>query len=514
MSLCCSIIGNVDSGKSTFCENIKKRSKTLEKNITQDIIPHLYNHYGKDIVFLDTPGHDCFNEMRIQTVQMSHIVLFFVEINKFTNMDIKYLNFIKEMKKPFVLIINKCDVIPKSQIRFQIDFFKLKLAENGINSESFKKNKNIKQDVSIIPISARSKFGLNHLFGYLAKISDLVKFKNDKGYFIENREFISKGTLVQSIISNTINYSQFIYYITTDMEYKFEQVGGMFDSDLKFKKEIADMTCYLKLKNLPMPGTPFYITNEKDTEGPEGENAVKKINKYLKKLKKNTEDINTNTDQQGIVVIAPTYTKLLAIKNYIGQIKIKNQPIRVKKFILSSKIQKKHLLINKMIKTDNQIDEMFFKIYDKTLFFGKDSTEGVISSENIYNLFSQYINYVEHIFKSILDICISIYQPCLLEILDEHIYHKKNPIIIGVKVVKGTLHRNTTLKSNDTNKLLGTVTSIEKDNKPLLEGAKENDRVCIKINSELSYNSDMTLLKTFYTKDQKYISKKYGWLFN
>jgi len=509
MSLFCSIVGNVDSGKSTFCENIKTRSKALQKNITQDIIPHLHKHYGKNIVFLDTPGHDCFNEMRIQTVQMSHIVLFFVEVNKFKDVDIKYLNFIKDMKKPFVLIINKCDVIEKSQIRRQIDFFKLKLAENGINSESFKKNKNIKTDVSIIPISAKSKFGLNNLFNYLAKISDLVKFKNNKGYFIENREFNSKGILVQSIISSPVNCNQFIHYITNNMEYKLEHISGIFDINLNFKKEINDMSCYLKLKNIPMPGTPFYISNSD-----EGNEKVK-ILKYLKKLKKNTEDINqvNSSNKQGIVIIAPTYTKLLAIKNFINLIKIKNKPIQVKKFILSNKILKKHLLINKIEQNNNnKIDNIFNQIYNITLFFGKHkTTPNVISNENIYNLFNKYTLYVQNIFDSIIKICPNLYPPCLLEVLDEHLYHNKNPIIIGVKVVKGVLHNNIQVKSNDKNKLLGRIVSVEKNNKPIMI-AKENDRVCLKIKSELSYNSDMKLLKTFYTPEEHHIFKKYSWL--
>jgi len=129
------------------------------------------------------------------------------------------------------------------------------------------------------------------------------------------------------------------------------------------------------------------------------------------------------------------------------------------------------------------------------------------SSENIYDLFSQYTNYVQEIFDTIINMCLNMHKPCFLEILDEHIYHNKNPIVIGVKVVKGTLHNNIQVKSNDTGKLLGTIVSIEKDSKPL-QLAKENDRVCLKINSKLSYNSDMKLLKTYYTKEEKHISKK------
>lgn len=501
MSLFCSIIGNVDCGKSTFCNNLKKHSNILQKNITQDIIPFIYKHYGTNIVLLDTPGHDCFEEMRIQTIQMSHIVLFFVEINNFGDVDIEYLKLIKELKKPFILIINKCDTIEKSQINHQIKYFKLKLAEQGFNSEHFKKNKNIKTDVSIIPISAKSNLGVKNLLNYLAKIKEFIKFKNNKGYIIENREFKSKGTLTQ-ILSNVINKKQIIHYITSDMKYQNEELGLVFDENIKSKQNINNIG-YIKLKTLPMPGTPFYIENTN------AENEETKIKKYIKKLQKNSENITTFDN--GIVVIAPTYTKLLALQKYIKLIKIKEQPIQVKKFIISNKVQKKHLLLNKTMKTNNIIDDMHNEIYNTTLFFGNDNTDNVLSSNNIYSLFNQYINYVHNIFDSIINLYPNLHKPCLLEILDEHIYHKKNPIIIGVNVKKGILYNNILIKSNDTNKILGTVISIEKDSKPMTF-ANENDKICLKINSELSFNKMMTMFATYYSKEEKYIMKKYNWL--
>ncbi len=501
MSLFCSIVGNVDSGKSTFCENIKKKSKKLEKNITQDIIPHLYNNYGKNIVFLDTPGHECFNEMRIQTVQMSHIVLFFIDVHSFNESDKKYLTFLKEIKKPFVVILNKCDTMDKKQIKYQIDYFKLKLSENGFNSEHFKRNKNIKTDISIIPISALTKLGINNLFNYLEKIRNFIKFKNNKGYFIENRNFISKGLLTQAIISIPVKQYDVIHFIDNDLKLQTQSLDFIYDSKLKFVKNTDDMTCYYKLKQIPMPGTPFYFGDDSS-----------KLEKFLKKLKKYTEDINANVSDQGIVIVAPTYTKLMAIKNYVNILKIRNKSVSVKKYILSNKILNKHLLINKCKQSENTIDNMYNQIYQKTLFFGKmKDTKDVFSSGNIYELFRKYINYAENIFNSITKQFPNLYAPCLMEILDEHIYHNKSPIILGVKIIKGKLHNNISIQTEK--KFLGNIVSIQKDNKPI-QIANENYSVCLKINSELKYESDMKFFKTFYTPDEKHIRQKYKWLFD
>ena len=503
MSLYCSIIGSVNAGKSSFCENIKKRSKILTQNITQDIIPHLYKYYNKEYVFLDTPGHDCFNEMRIQTVQMSHIVLMFVDINRFTESDSKYLDFLKEMKKPFILILNKSDSVQKKRINQHVDNFKLKLAEHGFNGEYFKRlnAQTIKTDIAIIPISSITKFGLDNIFKYLNEISKLIKIKQDKGYIIENRMFKSKGMLTQILVPIEMKIQQKILYIGNDLEIKQEEIGLLYDSKVNFKKSTNDMTCYIKLKNEPMPGTPIYLTDSK-----------KKIESYLKKLKKNTDDINKDVNEEGIVIIAPTYTKLLAIRNYVSTLTIRNHPIKIKKFVLSNICLKKHLLINRTIKTDNEVDKMFNMIYDKVLFYGNmKETNEVIASENIYKLFQRYINYTENIFSKLINKFPNLYPPCLLEILDEHIYHKKNPIMFGVKVLKGKLYCNVQLQLPK--KYLGTVVSIQQDNKPILF-ASENDRVCIKINSELSYMADMKYIKTFYTEEEKYATNKYKWLFN
>lgn len=71
--------------------------------------------------------------------------------------------------------------------------------------------------------------------------------------------------------------------------------------------------------------------------------------------------------------------------------------------------------------------------------------------------------------------------PCVLSIFPEFVFHKANPIVVGVHVHEGILRKNTPICIPGKNFMeLGVVTSIEKDHNQL-EEAKQGEDVCIEI---------------------------------
>jgi translation initiation factor IF-2 len=84
--------------------------------------------------------------------------------------------------------------------------------------------------------------------------------------------------------------------------------------------------------------------------------------------------------------------------------------------------------------------------------------------------------------------------PCVLEILDQFIFNKKNPIIMGVKVLEGIAKPGTPLcvvkeDAAGTRSVLtiGTIGSLELNNKPK-ESARNPDEVCVKIEQNQAEN--------------------------
>ena len=111
----------------------------------------------------------------------------------------------------------------------------------------------------------------------------------------------------------------------------------------------------------------------------------------------------------------------------------------------------------------------------------------IFTADIIYHLFDQFTEYLEQIKErrraEAKDTAVF---PCVLDILGQHVFNKKNPIIIGVKVFDGILKAGTPLcfvkGTGDARSVvsIGVVTSVERNNEPV-EKATPGQEVAIKI---------------------------------
>ena len=205
-------MGHIDSGKTTFLDKIKGTS-IVEKEagritqhigateITIDVIQKFSGHLAKKynfelsipgLLFIDTPGHNAFDNLRERGGSLADLVVMVMDINKGLQVqDIETLNILKMYKVPFVVVANKVDLVQgwyqqgndiTSNLLTQSKHTEEKLDEliyrivgqlydKGFQAERFDRISDFTKQIAIIPASCVNGWGLPESILFLAVLS-------------------------------------------------------------------------------------------------------------------------------------------------------------------------------------------------------------------------------------------------------------------------------------------------------------------------------------------------------
>jgi translation initiation factor IF-2 len=177
------IMGHVDHGKTSLLDAIRETrvTETEAGGITQHIGAYKVNLKGKDIVFLDTPGHEAFTSMRARGAKVTDIVVLVVAADDgVMPQTVEAINHAKAANVPIVVAVNKVDK-PEANVAK----VKSELSEQGIISEEWGGH-NI-----FVEVSAKKRMGIERLLEMILLQAEIMELK-------ANPEREAKGTIVEA----------------------------------------------------------------------------------------------------------------------------------------------------------------------------------------------------------------------------------------------------------------------------------------------------------------------------
>jgi translation initiation factor IF-2 len=191
------ILGHVDHGKTTLLDTIRKSSVASGESggITQHISAYQTRKRGKNITFVDTPGHEAFAAMRERGVSIADIAVLVVAADDGVRPQTKeVINYLKEKKIPTIVAINKIDKPNANPARV-----KQELAEQEIVIEEWGGK------VICNEISAKNNIGITDILESVLLLAEVEDFKaNEKrdglAVVLESHKDEQKGPVATVVI--------------------------------------------------------------------------------------------------------------------------------------------------------------------------------------------------------------------------------------------------------------------------------------------------------------------------
>jgi translation initiation factor 5B len=519
-----SVMGHVDHGKTTLLDRIRSTTVAAKEagGITQHIgaseVPieiinricgKLLDSFGTKItipglLFIDTPGHEAFTNLRKRGGSVSDMAILVVDIMKgFEPQTIEAIEILKSYRTPFIVAANKIDLITgwvnegtysymeslKKQnnnvseaITTKIYELVGRLSELGFNSDLFTNVKDFQKELAIAPISAKTGEGVAELLMLVTGLSQrFLEAKLDievdgpgKGSILERKEVKGLGTTIDVILyDGTLRINDTVAF-ATDNGIKTTKIKALLkprpltdirDSQNKFVPvDVVSAACGIKI-------------SANDLEGSIAGSPIIQVvgNDYAALIETELGDV-FKADKTGPILKADS----------IGSIEAITKLLSAEGFTIS----KKELgNVTKRDVTDafahNAIDPTATAILAFNVGVDPEVTEAatissvkIIKDNIIYKLVDDYKEYVEQKKKSrIQEMESTIVFPGKIELLRDSCFRASHPAIFGVRVIEGRIRKGYPMMNSD-GVAVGRIKEIQNE-KVKVDSAKKGDEIAV-----------------------------------
>ena len=535
--ICC-VLGHVDTGKTKLLdyirrtnvqdkevggitqqigasyfpiENIREKTKDIEGRFDVD-----YNIPG--ILMIDTPGHESFSNLRHRGSSLCDIAILIVDIvHGLEKQTIESIKILKEKKIPFVVALNKIDRIYdwqptkdasihktiKNQKKHAIEELesrvlgiKGELSEQGLNTQVYMKNKQLKQVYSLVPVSAITGEGISDLLALMVFLTQ--KWMTKKLSISEELECSVMEVKTEEGLGTTLDVILSDGILNEGDKIMMASLNGPVITTIrslltpKPMKELRVKNEYLNHKTIKASMGLKIVAN--DLENIVAGSSVIRLDSNAsqeeieKKKELIMEDVNqildsSNFQNEGVYVKASTLGSLEAFLTLLKEEKIpvsgagigpifKKDIMKASRALISDKKEYSVILVFNM-KVSTEMEQI-----------AKQEGVNILTGEIVYNIVDNFKKYYDNIrtVKKELNVENVVFPSVLQMLGKKFIFNRKNPFVFGVRVNAGKLRLGTPLIVPDSKVVLGKVTSIEKEHKKI-EEAEIGSEVCIKVES-------------------------------
>ena len=253
------VMGHVDHGKTSLLDAIRK-TNVIEGEaggITQHIGAYKVKVNGREITFLDTPGHEAFTSMRARGAQITDIAILVVAADDgVMPQTIEAIHHAKAASIPIIVAINKIDLPGANVEKVKQELMKYDLVPEEWGG-----------DTIFVPISAKKNINIDNLLEMVLLEADMLNLranpnKQSKGTVMEARLDKSQGPIASVLVQRgTLNVGDTIILGTS-----IGKIRTMKNDKGQKVKEAGPSTPVeiTGLSSVPEGGDVFYeVKNEK-----------------------------------------------------------------------------------------------------------------------------------------------------------------------------------------------------------------------------------------------------------
>lgn len=500
------IVGHVDHGKTTILDSIRETivAKKEAGGITQkisctyypiDLIQKKCSELLKDFkikleipgfLFIDTPGHAAFTNLRKRGGSLADLAILVVDINEgLMPQTIECIEILKAGKVPFVVALNKIDAIYgwkknsenlQQSIELQSDYVRTEfekkfsnivaaLSSHGFDADIFYRISNFTKQVALVPCSGKTAEGIKELMIMLCGLSQRFL----KGKLQISNE--AKGTILEVKKEKSITYLEAILYdgalkqgdiiaIASFNEPIISKIRILYEAlplcrGFKAVREItAASGIRLQLSDSAeiLPGMPFNVVKEK--------NRQQLVNELKQEIAETIE-----IDNEGIIAKADSLGSLEALL-----VLLRREGIKIGKASIGNinKVDVMNAAANLSAHPLNSIILGFNVSFEED---ARDSRIKIIVSDVIYKLIEDFQQWIAEKQNEIQrESLAKIIMPCRIKVL-RFMFRQSHPAVFGVHVEAGALKAGIEVMNSDGSRI-GEVKAIQSENKSIEKALK------------------------------------------
>ena len=523
------VLGHVDSGKTSILDKIRgtgvqeREAGGITQHIGASFLPDetikkicgpLYEKMSKvetkipGILVIDTPGHEVFTNLRVRGGSAADIAILVVDINRgFQPQTNESLKILESRKVPFVIALNKTDMLsgwkktntpyisqaikeqsPSIQTMLDEQLYNVvgTLSVLGYQSEAFYRVKDFKQEVAIVPISARTGVGIPELLAVLVGLTQQYlkkkleqEEKTSRGIILEVNDDVGLGATANMILidgymtkENLVVVAKRDSVITTKPKAILlpKPLDEMRDPRDKFKPvNEVQAAAGIKIASPDLegvlPGSTVYVAKSEE-----------EASEFKKLIEAEMKSVFIDTQSNGVILKCDTIGSLEAVTEMLKRVRV---PIAKGDI---GPINRRDVIEAKAIKENDRhlgvVLAFNVKVTPEAQQEADDHHIKIFTDKVIYSLIDNYTAWVDEDKLHEEDAIFSEITPIAkFTFLKGYIFRNNDPAVFGIRVDVGTLRQKVPFM-NKNGKRIGIIHQLQEDKKTVVSVKAGTEVAC------------------------------------